>query len=177
MFEHVKAVTLRLEQVAVRARPGIRLAAEAPGHVHDVAQQAVINGATSLLHGARIPVVEVDREEELPLFGLGDQLLGLIEVEHQRFLDQQRHTTANQLQGRRKVLLVRQARRHQVRPRAREHLVDLRVGRGAIRRRALLRAPGGASDDRHQFSVRTPSEHPRVLLAPHAGSHDRDAQT
>ena len=97
MFEHVKAVTLRLEQVAIRARPGIRLAAKAPGDVHDVAQQTVINGATSLLHGAGIPVVEVDCEEEFPLFGLGDQLLGLIEIEHQRFLDQQRHTTANQL--------------------------------------------------------------------------------
>ena len=95
VFEHVKAVTLRLEQVAVRARPGIRLATKAPGDVHDVAQQAISNGTTRLLHGARVPVVEVDREEELLLFGLGDQLLGLIEVEHQWFLDQQRHTTSN----------------------------------------------------------------------------------
>src|SRR5256885_1715766 len=79
VLEHVKPVTLRLEQVAVWARPWVRLSAKAPGDVHDVAQQAVINGTTGLLHGARIPVVEVDREEELPLLRLGDQLLGLVE--------------------------------------------------------------------------------------------------
>ena len=121
-----------------------------------------------------IPVVEVDREEQRTFGGGREQLVGFVEVEHERLLDQQGHTRLQQLEGRREVSFVRQAHTHQIRLLGVEHR-----GNAGVARRLGLRSLGGraigvAANDRDKLSVRSAVEDADVLTTPTAWTDNRD---
>jgi hypothetical protein len=150
VFQHVQAVALGFDQIGVRVPAGARLTAEAPGREREPAEVATGDRGGGQADRLRVPVVEVDADEGVACGGFGDQDVRLLERENQRLLQQQRHSGADQPQGRLEVALIRQAYRYQIRSFPLEHLLEVGVPPGPGFRRARRGAYRIAPDDGHQ---------------------------
>ena len=176
VLDRVERVALRLDQLCVRVRPDVRLAAEPPAREDDVAEGARRDRGLGAEHRLGVAVVEVDGEEQIPLGRLAQELVRLAEVEHQRLLDEERHSGPDQLERRGEVVLVRQRDGDEVRLDGVEHGGDVGEA-GGVRLRCLPACPVLVpADDRDDGRVEPLGEDPDVLPAPTAGADDGDAQ-
>ena len=111
-------------------------------------------------------MVEVDGEEQVTARRFGEELFGLVPVEHQRLLHEQRDAGPDDPEGRLEVALVGQAHGDQVGPRPVEHLVQVGVGRGPELGGAHRGLVGSAPDDGDELGVGPGRPHPGVFPAP-----------
>ena len=176
VLDRVERVALRLDQLCVRVRSDVRLAAETPAREHDLAEGARRDRGLGAEHRLGVAVVEVDRQEQVPLGRLAQELVRLGKIEHERLLDEERNSAADQLERRGEVVLVRQRDGDEVRLGGVQHRSDVGVAPGAC----LCCLPSHAlvvpADDRDDGRVGPLGEHPDVLPPPAAGTDDRDAQ-
>ena len=166
VLEHVEAVALGLDQVGVGVGTRAGLAAETPCRERDRPECSGRDRIVGHLHGPCVAVVEVDREEQLPPSRLGEEIVGLLQVEDERLLHEQRKAGLDDASCGVVVAFVRQAQRHEIGCLLVEHLVEVEIGR----RRELVGAPlclvGRPPDDRTEFDIGSCGEDPCVFAPP-----------